>query len=60
MPAKKFFTTEARVTPGSPRERRMIIAAALTADVENRGPRFYFNGWFFFKWNGISAIGLSL
>jgi signal peptidase II len=31
MPAKKFFTSEARVAPGSPRERRMIIAAAVTA-----------------------------
>ena len=27
----KFFTSEARMTPGSSRERRVIIAAALTA-----------------------------
>ena len=27
----KLFTSEARTTPGSPRERRIIIAAALTA-----------------------------
>ena len=27
----KLLTSEARVTPGSPRERRVIIAAALTA-----------------------------